>query len=303
MTNVPSPSPSFTRLVTRLSAASVTRGWEPFEAIDWDAPEMQPDPDDPRWVLPDWDPLGCSPWYRDLTDHRRSAIGLARIAALLRKGIELEGVLTQGLVAYAATLPDGHPGFRYAYHEIIEEARHSMMFHLFISRCGVMPATDPDALATYQRVAALGSELPALFFLSVLAGESAFDHVQRRALADGDQHPLLEAINRLHCLDEARHLSFARASLREIVPALGSKNLRRLRFDAPLVVRSAVEWMLELPPALLHHWEAPEAVAEDVARSSQAHQLRRESIADVVAVCDELGLIDERMEPVWARLR
>ena len=45
-------------------------------------------------------------------------------------------MLKRGLLEFASTLPNGAPEFRYAYHEIIEEAQHSLMFQEFVNRSG-----------------------------------------------------------------------------------------------------------------------------------------------------------------------
>ena len=43
---------SYEALLARLSRQSVTKRYECYRDIDWDAPEMHIDADDPRWELP-----------------------------------------------------------------------------------------------------------------------------------------------------------------------------------------------------------------------------------------------------------
>jgi ribosomal protein S18 acetylase RimI-like enzyme len=265
---------------------------------------MALDPDDDRWQVPSWDPLGASSWYLDQSLEDRIAIGLFRTVAFLNVGVEFECTLQEGLLKYAATLPDGHPSFRYAYHEIIEEANHSMMFREFIARSGHRaPRAAADVTALYARVVALATESPILFFLSVMAGEEAFDYFQRRMLDAADQtHPLLARMNAIHIAEEARHLSFARAFVRHAVRDLPDRDVRKLRYQTPFVVEWTAGRMFELPPALVERWGVPDDVQREVADGDLARSVRRTSMRRLVGVCRKVGILDERMAPTWARL-
>ena len=44
------PAPD--ELLARLNRASVTRRFDAYRDVDWDAPEYRVDPDDPRWERP-----------------------------------------------------------------------------------------------------------------------------------------------------------------------------------------------------------------------------------------------------------
>ena len=64
----------------------------------------------------------------------RARIGLHMIATFMKIGLQFESVLKRGLLEFALELPNGSPEFRYAYHEVIEEAQHSLMFQEFVNR-------------------------------------------------------------------------------------------------------------------------------------------------------------------------
>ncbi len=80
--------------------------------------------------------LGATAWYRSQPQPVRARIGLHMVATFMKIGLEFEGVLKRGLLEFAANLPNGAPEFRYAYHEVIEEAQHSLMFQEFVNRTG-----------------------------------------------------------------------------------------------------------------------------------------------------------------------
>src|SRR5678816_4149809 len=130
----------------------------------------------------------------------------------MKIGVEFESVLKRGLLEYAAKLPSGSREFRYVYHEVIEEAQHSLMFQEFVNRTGF----DIKGLAWWQRIGArqvirFARTFPELFFVFVLGGEDPIDHVQRSLLRSGRPvHPLLKRIMQIHVTEEARHLCFAR---------------------------------------------------------------------------------------------
>src|SRR5204863_8032342 len=97
----------------------------------------QIDPTDPRWELEGDSGLGATEWYRSQPSGVRARIGLHSIAANMKAGLQFESVLKRGLLEYAFLLPDHSPEFRYAYHEVIDEAQHSLMFQEFVNRTGL----------------------------------------------------------------------------------------------------------------------------------------------------------------------
>ena len=64
----------------------------------------------------------------------------------MKIGLIFESVLKRGLLEFASTLPNGAPEFRYAYHEVIEEAQHSLMFQEFINRTDLTAAVCDTAV-------------------------------------------------------------------------------------------------------------------------------------------------------------
>ncbi len=226
---------NYSKLLARLSGLSVTHHFDAYGDINWDAPEFRIDPADPRWELRDDDPLGATAWYRTLPAQTRARLGLEYVASTMKTGLEFERVLKRGLLEFAGTLPNGAPEFRYAYHEIIEEAQHSLMFQEFVNRSGFDAAglRPLDRFGT-RYIIILGRRFPALFFIFVLGGEEPIDYVQRKELRSGEAlHPLLERVMRIHVTEEARHLSFAQHYLRTQAPSLGRLDRLRLGAGAP----------------------------------------------------------------------
>jgi hypothetical protein len=297
-----SSSRSFAELVERLSLASTNRRSDIYRDIPWDRADYELAVDDPRWELPAWDPLGNSVWYRDQTESERTAVALGRSAWFMKVAIEFEAGLQQGLLAFASTLPNRHPAFRYAYHEIIEEAQHSMMFQEYINRSPFEPpGMSPDVRRAYKGVAELGRTAPELFFLCVLSGEEPIDFLQRKQLDEQTTHPLVLEINRLHCQEEARHLAFARAYLRHHVPRMERRQFRELQYQAPLVIRWAALRMFDVPEWMQEEFAIPDSVVDQVNSAAASQTLLRRSTSRITSLCKEMRILDDRLAPFWSR--
>lgn len=293
-------------LVQRLSAASVRKHFDAYADIDWDHPDHRIEHDDPRWRLdPSTDPLAATDWYQSQAKHVQSRIGLHFVVAQMSLGVTFERVLTQGLLHYADTMPLACPAVRYAYHEVIEESQHSLMFRELVCRTGLAP-TRLHWLERWssRRVATLGRRFPELFFIFVLAGEAPIDQAQRRSLARGpdELHPLLRRIMQIHVLEEARHLCFATSALRERVPELSWLRMLELQIRTPIVLKAMTEQMLRPPALLVRTYGIPESVVQEAYRGDQHHHNVLSGQAPIRQLCAELGVVTRSTEALWRGL-
>lgn len=290
----------YAELVRRLSRQSVEKHFNPFVDIDWDDPDLAIVADDPRWIPVAATAFGGSPWFEALDDATKARIGLHRVASAMKLGLEFENVLKRGLLEYAFRLPNGSPEFRYVYHEVIEESYHGLMFQEFVNRSGMrikgMPL--PVRFASRQ-VVALARLFPPLFFLFVLGGEDPIDHEQRRVLREGEPHPLVERIMRIHVTEEARHLSFARHHLKHTVPDLGPVARFALSVSAPVLLGIMARQMLEPPRQLVRRFDVPDDEVRRITRSDEARSEVAASLGKVRRLCVELGLVTRTTKPLW----
>jgi P-aminobenzoate N-oxygenase AurF len=295
----------FTELLRRLSHQSVVKHFDAYADVDWDHPDNAIDPRDPRWELDSGSGLARTDWYRSLPAETRARIGLHGITSNMKAGLQFENVLKRGLLEYAFRLPDGSPEFRYVYHEVIEEAQHSLMFQEFVNRTGLETPGLPWELRLGSRnVVGLARRFPALFFVFVLGGEDPIDHVQRTVLRSGKEiHPLLERIMRIHVTEEARHLSFARSYLRTNVPKLPSWRRRAMAVQAPLVLATEASVMLRPPRHLVRTYGVPDAaLREAYGPGSQGRQDAKDSLRKVRNLLVELDLVTPPAKRLWRRL-
>jgi hypothetical protein len=293
---------SWTSLLDRLNRQSVTKHFDAYADVAWDDDAFRIDPDDPVWELAADHPLGATEWYRALAAPTRSRLGLHIIASQMKTGLQFESILKRGLLEFAAALPNGTPEFRYAYHEVIEEAQHSLMFQEFVNRCGLaVPGLRWDLRFGARRVIGMARHFPVLFFVFVLAGEDPIDHVQRTALRSGrDLHPLLERIMRIHVTEEARHLSFARQYVRTNAPTLSWWQRQRVAIAAPFVLTTMAGVMMRPPAALVRQYAIPKAtIAEAYGPGSIAREQTQASLRKVRDLLVEVGLVTPFSRRLW----
>jgi hypothetical protein len=292
----------FDTLVARLSEQSIVKRYDAYTDIPWDDPDFAIDPDDPRWELAPEDSLGGTAWYREQPAGVRTRVGLYRYATAMKIGLQFENILKRGLLEFTFTLPNNDPRFRYAYHELIEEAQHGLMFQEFVNRTEF----DPPGLAWPERlgaggIAKLGHRFPELFFIFVLGGEDPIDHLQRETLrSDRDLHPLFEMIMRHHVTEEARHLSFARHYLKVQTPQLSRRRRVTMAVATPLILGVMAQLMMQAPRSLVTRFGVPREVVRAAYRDNPAHRERTKvAVRKVRALAREIGIIGPVSKRLW----
>lgn len=300
-----SPRIPHAALVSRLNERSVAKHFDAYLDVGWDAPEHRLDLADPRLERPADCGLGATAWYRALAQPLRARLGLHLVVAQMRLGMDFESVLSRGLLELAFASEPGAPELRYAYHEVIEECQHSLMFQELVARSG-LPVRGIEGLERWgaRRVPALARTFPELFFVHVLGGEAPIDHAQKLELARRDAlHPLLRRVMQIHVTEEARHISFAKSFLRERVPRLGPMRLLSLRVQTPITLAVMARQMLEPPRWLLDVYGVPAAVRREAFHEDAAHRARVvEGLRGLRELAVELGIATPAFVPLWRAL-
>ncbi|MET9345364.1 AurF N-oxygenase family protein [Streptomyces termitum] len=197
------------RLAERLLDASRRHSHDPDAELDWDAPY-----EDGKWF---WPPelvsLYDTPLWRGMSEEQRIALSRHEAAALASLGIWFEVILMQLLVrhVYDRDLTSHHVG--YALTEIADECRHSMMFARMIRKGGTGSYPVPRVHHNLARVLKSVSTTPGSF-ASTLLGEEVLDWMQRLTFPDERVQPLVRGVTRIHVVEEARHVRYAREELR-----------------------------------------------------------------------------------------
>jgi hypothetical protein len=293
MTPTPTTLPRTAARATQLVAASQRATLDPFAYVDWSAPI-----DDSAFHLPpELLPLyGTEPWAA-MTPEERIAYSRHETAALCGAGIWFENVLMQVVLRHLADLPVTDPAHRYLLIEVADECRHSAMFGEYIRRAGT-PAYTP-ALAASSLSDADTDERRAVSYLLILAVEELLDHMNRATMRDERVHATSRAMARLHVLEEARHVSFAKSYLAETWATLDD-DARRVVADAAPVLVSVVAG-LSVDPSVY-----AELGIDDGAAVAQANPHHRATIVagltKLTAFLTEIGVLDDAHRPTWTDL-
>jgi hypothetical protein len=208
------------RTAERLLRSSAARSYDPQLEIDWSAPLV----DGLGYVLEKRCSIYGTSLWRSLTPSQRLELGKHEAASVATVGMWLEFLLMRMLSQLAY---EGDPTTRriqYALTEMADECRHSTMFARLIERIGV-----PN-YGVRPRVHRLGRLLPYLahgpaMWGAVLIGEEVIDRFQREMVDDSRIQPLMRMVNRIHIVEEARHIGFARAELTRAVSDLPRREL------------------------------------------------------------------------------
>jgi hypothetical protein len=202
------PSDDRERVAERLLRSTAARNYDPAVDIDWTAPLVEG-----LAFIPEH---RCSLYGTRLWDalspQQRIELGKHEAASLASVGLWFEFLLMRMLTAVAYRGDPTSRHVQYALAEIAEECRHSTMFARLVERLGA-PAYGPQ-----PRIHRLGSLLPTLSYGpamwgAILLGEEITDRFQREIVDDERIQPLIRMVNRIHILEESRHIGFARAEL------------------------------------------------------------------------------------------
>jgi len=283
------------RLAGRLLRSTAARSYDPELDIDWSAP-----PQEGKVFLPEHRSTlyGTTMWQRLSPDQRRE-LGKHEAASVAAFGIWLECILMRLLAKLAY---EGDPATRhvqYALAELADECRHSTMFARLIEWLGV-PYYRPS-----RRVHALGRLLTATahgpaMWGAILIGEEITDRYQREMATDDSMQPIVQMVNRIHILEEARHIGFARAEL--------SRSAARLpRAELPLQ-RAVLGRAAFIVTRNLIHPEVYRSVGLDPAEARRAalanpahHETLRYGGEKLVAFLLGAGMIGPPATCLWRR--
>ena len=282
-----------TRTATKaaqLVAASARTTLDPFTEVDWTIDIV----DDTQFHLPPEKlPLFGTPAWDAMTDPERCTYSRHEAAALCAAGIWFENELMQIVLRHLAELPVTDPSHRYLLTEVADECRHSMMFGEFIRRAGT-PTYAPATSGELGEVDTLPGGR-AMGYLLILAVEELLDMTNRATMRDERVHPVSRQIAKLHVLEEARHVSFAKTYLTELWPTLPQEERDAAADLAPYAVRYVADLMVNDEV-----YETLGLASGDAARANPHHLARiateLEKLTDFLT---ELGVIDDDRRSEW----
>ncbi|MFI6071558.1 diiron oxygenase [Actinoplanes sp. NPDC051343] len=215
----------------RLLRASAEHSYDPDVEIDWDAPLA----DDLYFVPPHRSSLYGTPLWDALSEQQRITLTRHEASSIAGLGIWFETILMQLLIRSYYRDDPTTASSQYALTEVADECRHSVMFGRMIDKLDT-PVYRPDGVnaALGKWIAATGTG-PRMY-AAILICEEILDTLQREAMVSEQVQPLVRMVSRVHVVEEARHVRFARDELASSVRAAGRA---RLAFDKVVIGRAA----------------------------------------------------------------
>ena len=281
------------RTAERLLRSTAARAYDPDLDIDWDAPLP---PDAPFMKLERCSLYGTELWER-MSREEQLTLSRHEAASVASVGLWFEHILIRMLAKIAYDGDPTTPRIQYALAEIAEECRHSTMFARMITRMGV------PAYGVSPRVHRLGRILPFLahgevIWGATLLGEEIPDRLQREMVDDEEIQPLMRMVNRIHIMEEARHIGFARDELaKEVVKT--PRLLRPVRKALLAHIAFIVSRSLINPEVYRSVGLDPRQARKIALGNPHYQQTLRWAGEKLVAVFDDAGLIGRPGRHWW----
>lgn len=284
------------RTAERLLKASARTTLDPATEIDWEAPLL---PDAPYMTWETVSLYGTEMWDR-LSPQQRCDLSRHEVASLASTGIWLERLLMQMLLRHVAPLDPRSAHVQYALTEIADECRHSVMFGRMLSRLDC-PAYQPS-----RRARALGGVFASTssgpeIFAAALIGEEILDQLQRTSMADETVQPFTRQIDRVHVLEEARHIGYAGSELIRQWEGLGRVRQELYRHTIAQSVAVTVGSYLHPDVYTAVGLDARTAVLA-VRASAHRKQVMRKAAEKLTGRFLDLGIIGGPSRRTWRRL-
>jgi len=275
---------------TQLIAASERLTLDPFVDVDWSIPVA-----DDAWyhLPPEKLPLFGTAAWDAMSETERRTYSRHECAALCAAGIWFENMLMQAVLQHLAEIPVTDPAHRYLLVEVADECRHSTMFGEYIRRADT-PTYAPSMSGVNGSAGFPGGR--ATSYLLILAVEEILDVCNRATMKDERIHPVSRQIAKLHVLEEARHVSFAKTYLAEVWPTLPESDRRAAAEFAPVAV-SVVAGLI-VNPDVYANLGIEDGL--DAVRENPHHRDRVVAdLAKLTTFLTELGVIDATTRPAW----
>jgi para-aminobenzoate N-oxygenase AurF len=285
------------RTATRLLESSVRHSYDPLIEVDWEAP---PEPGR-YWLPPNRSSLYGTPLWDGLSEEQRIELTKHEISSAASAGVWFETVLMQMLIRHYYDQDPTSRHAQYALTEVADECRHSIMFGRLIEalHTPAYPASRRDqALGRFLKATATGPHM----FAAILLAEEVLDAFQREIMVDDALQPLIRMVCRIHVVEEARHVRYAREELERQVAAANPAGLAYSRIIIGRAANTIVRRLVH--PRLYEAVGIPGDVGHKAAlRNPHFHETLRWAASKAVSSFSELGPIAGPAKLLWRHSR
>lgn len=288
------PVEGLRKTANRLLGSSSKNSYDPGLDIDWDAPVEL----DMKFMPLERTSLyGTALWER-MSEQQRIELSRQELASVASTGLWFEMILIQMLTRWAYDRDPQDARVQYALTEIGDETRHILMFAKAIARIGAPTYRPGKVLHNLARIYKATSDGPSLF-APVLVAEEMTDRLQREMVNDETVHPLVRMVNRIHVVEEARHVRFAREEVARQMQTVGPVG-KVVGNVASALVAVAVAGALINPDVYAQVGLDRRTALREARNNPNFHETRRWMAEKIVAFLTEQGLITWYTKPIYA---
>jgi len=283
------------RTANRLLTASARRSYDPELDLDWTAEAI---PGGWHWV-PERLSLYGTPMLDRLTQEQKVTLSQQEAVSVASAGIYFEIVSLQLLARYVAGRQATERHAQYALTELADECRHITMFARSIE-WGGNPMHRPGPMTRVLSRGLAHSAWGPSLLAAILTAEDIMDMFNRENMVDERVQPMVRQVSRIHVVEEARHLQWAKEEVARQVEGMSRPALELHRAivanATAVVVRNLVNGAAYRKVGLTP-WKA-----RRVARHNPHYQeTLRWSASRAVAFLHEVGLIGGPSAILWKR--
>lgn len=272
-------------VLARLLASSDKLSYDPQTEVDWETPL---DPTQ-HGLNPEWSTLYGTKLWEEMTEQQRVTLTRHEVGSIMSTGIWFEMILQQMLLREQYTADVTASSFQFALTEIADECRHSLMFARACQTMGV-PHYVPSRLVVELARGLKTTASNESAYGSILVAEEILDVMQRDWMRGESVLPIIRTTSKIHVVEEARHMKFARHEIREHLQGVSALRRRQsawlIATAAFVIVKSMVNPAVYEAAGL----DRKRAVAEAKANEHH-HALMRQSCVHLMDFLSETGLL------------
>ncbi len=271
--------------LARLLTSSQKLSYDPQTEVDWDTPL---DPEH-YGLNPEWCTLYGTDLWDEMTQEQRVALTRHEVGSIMSTGIWFEMILQQMLLREQYTADVTGSEFQFALTEIADECRHSLMFARACQTMGV-PHYVP-ARPVVEAARGLKSLAKAeVAYGAILVAEEILDVMQRDWMRGENVLPIVRTTSKIHVVEEARHMKFARHEIREHLD--GASSLRRRQSAWVIATAAFVIVKSMVNPKVYENVGLDRSRALAAAKANEHHHnLMRLSCVHLMDFLSEVGLL------------
>ncbi|HVS67586.1 MAG TPA: diiron oxygenase [Mycobacteriales bacterium] len=273
------------RTGARLLRSAAKLSFDPTTEVDWGVEQ----PADVLYCPASTSSLYGTELWEQMTVEQRVTLTKHEVASVASVGIWFEEILMQMLLRYSYDRDLTRKDIQWTLTEIADECRHSIMFATMVSEFGVPNYGVSRVAHELGRIfKAISNNV--LTFAGTMYVEEILDAFQRDIMDDESLQPLIRQVSRIHVIEEARHISYAREETLRAQRTSGRIRRTYNRVMIGLIVHQATKSLIH-PQAYADAGLDPRRAGKAAARNPNWRACKTRAAAKVLAFFDDCGLI------------